>query len=82
MLPLPKALVLSLVGELRPHMPHDEAKKKKKVLGSGTSMVVQWLRLQDLGSIPGQATRCHMWQLKIPSAATKTWYNQVDYKYI
>ena len=39
----------------------------------GTSLVVQWLRLQApsagcLGSIPGQGTRSHMPQLK-PGAA-------------
>ena len=50
---------------------------------SGTSLVVQWLRLLTLnagvlGSIPGQGTRSfmlqlrvHMLQLKIPQAATK-----------
>ena len=43
---------------------------------TGTSLVVQWLRLHtpnagDPGSIPGQGTRSHMPQLKIPHAATK-----------
>ena len=43
---------------------------------SGTSLVVQWLRLcaasaGGLGSIPGQGTRSHVPQLKIPHAATK-----------
>ena len=42
----------------------------------GTSLVVRWLRLRvasagDPGSIPGQGTRPHMPQLKIPHAATK-----------
>ena len=42
----------------------------------GTSLVVQWLRLRapnagGPGSIPGQGTRSHMPQLKIPHAATK-----------
>ena len=47
--------------------------KKTKV---GTSMVFQWLGLQvpnagGLGSIPGQRTRSHMPQLKIPYVTTK-----------
>ena len=54
---------------------------KKK--GGGTSLLVQWLRLQapnagGLGLIPGHGTRSHrlqlricMPQLKIPHAATK-----------
>ena len=42
----------------------------------GTSLVVQWLRLRapnagGAGLIPGQGTRCHMLQLKIPNAAMK-----------
>ena len=42
-----------------------------------TFLVVQWLRLCAfnagvLGSIPGQGTRSHMEQLKIPLATTKT----------
>ena len=37
----------------------------------GTSLVVQWLRLHapnagSLGSIPGQGTRSHMPQLRVP----------------
>ena len=63
----------------------------------GTSLVVQWLRLRALnaggpGSIPGQGTRSHMPQLKIPHAtvkiphtatnipcaATKTRHSQID----
>ena len=31
-----------------------------------------------LSSIPGQGTRSHMWQLKIPHATTKTQQNQID----
>ena len=43
--------------------------------------MVQWLRLLapsagGPGSIPGQGTRSHMPQLKIPHAATKTQHNQ------
>ena len=43
----------------------------------GTSLMVQWLRLcapnaGGLGSIPGQGTRSHMPQLKIPRATTMT----------
>ena len=57
---------------------------------TGTSLVVQWLRLcalyaGGLGSIPGQATRSHMLKLrvcmpkqKIPYTATKTWHNQIN----
>ena len=56
-----------------------------KSLWSGTSLVVQWLRLHapnagGLGSIPGQGTRScmpqlrvHMPQLRSPLAATKKW---------
>ena len=61
-------------------MPHDEATKKKKSLRQwdthGGPVTKTYL---GLGSIPGQATKCHIWQLKILSAATKTWYSQVDY---
>ena len=44
----------------------------------GTSLAVQWLRLRDpsaggRSSIPGQGTRPHMPQLKIPRAETRTW---------
>ena len=43
----------------------------------GTFLMAQWLRLWvrnvgDLGSNPGQGTRSHMLQLKIPYAATET----------
>ena len=34
-----------------------------------------------LGSIPGQGTRSHMPQLKILSAAAKTWHNQINNQY-
>ena len=49
----------------------------------GISLVVQWLRLcipnaGSLGSIPGQGTRSHMLQLKIPYAAMKTQCNQIN----
>ena len=33
------------------------------------------------GLIPGQGTRFHLLQLKIPCAATKTWHSQIN-KYI
>ena len=47
----------------------------------GTSLVVQWLRLQvpnagGLSLIPVQGTRLHVLQLKIPYASTNTWHNQ------
>ena len=32
---------------------------------------------RGLGLIPSQKTRCHMLQLKIPHAATKTWCSQI-----
>ena len=54
----------------------------------GTSLVVQWLRQHapnagGPGVIPGQRTRSHMPQLKIPCAATKTWHSQIEiYPYI
>ena len=40
---------------------------------TGASLVVQWLRLQALsaGSIPGQGSRSHVLQLKIPHATRK-----------
>ena len=58
----------------------------KKILMSGTSLVVQWLRLHTPnaggpGSIPGEPTGCHVLQLlnkspyasmRILHAATKT----------
>ena len=45
-------------------------KKKKKL--SGTSLLVQWLRLcspnaEGPGSYPGQGTRSHILQLKDPA---------------
>ena len=58
-----------------------EKKCEKEYIG--TSLVVHWLRLHapkagHLGSIPGQGTRSHMMQLKIPHAATKSWHSQTD----
>ena len=63
----------------------EELKKKKKkwfvciVIKRclGTSLVVYWLRLRALDAggldlIPGQGTRFHIPQLKIPRAVTKT----------
>ena len=51
---------------------------------SGTSLVVQWLRLWapnagGPGSIPGQGTRSHMpqWRLRILHAATKICRSQI-----
>ena len=51
--------------------------KDLKNIEADTSLVVQWLRLhmlnaRSLGSIPGQETRPHMPQLKIPHIATKS----------
>ena len=45
-------------------------KLESRLLGEGTSLVVQWLRLQapnagGLGLIPGQGTRSHMPQLRV-----------------
>ena len=50
---------------------------------TGTSLVVQWLKLHshnagDLGLIPGQGTRSHMPQLKILHATTKTQHSQIN----
>ena len=47
---------------------------------SGTSLVVQWLRLRapnagGTGSIPGWGTRSHTLQWKLPHMATKTWHS-------
>ena len=49
----------------------------------GASLVVQWLRLRapnagGPGSIPGQETRFHVLQLKIPCAATRTCSSQIN----
>ena len=49
----------------------------------GASLGVQWLRLHapdaaSPGSIPGEGTRFHMPQLKIPCVVTKTWHSQVN----
>ena len=46
------------------------------MIATRTSLVVQWVRLctpnaGGQGSIPGQGTRSHMPQLKIPHAAAK-----------
>ena len=43
--------------------------------------MVEWLRLfapivGGLGSIPGQGTKSHMLQLRIPT--TKTWHSQIN----
>ena len=48
-----------------------------------TSRVVQWLGLSApnagiLGLIPGQGARSHVWQLKIPHAASKTRCSQMN----
>ena len=56
-------------------------KVRHKNRSSGTGLMVQRLRLcapnaGGLGSIPGQGTRSHMLQLKIPHAATKTQRSQ------
>ena len=49
----------------------------------GNSLVVQQIRLcipnaEGLGSIPGQETRSHMSQLKIPHTASKTWHSHIN----
>ena len=59
----------------------DKTQKWKR--SSGTSLVVQWLRLdapitRGSGLIPGQKTRFHMPQQKILHAATGTWGNHVN----
>ena len=52
---------------------------------TGTSLVVQWIRLctpntGGPGSIPGQGTRFHVLQLKILNVATKTRHSQIKKK--
>ena len=52
-------------------------------LNWGTFLVGQWLRLLlptqgPRADPPGQGTRSHTPQLKIPSATTKTWSNQIN----
>ena len=59
--------VRSLVRELRSRRPCSTAKKKKKP--TGTSLVVQWLRLHTpnagvRGLIPCQGTRSYVLQLR------------------
>ena len=61
-----------------------------KTVTTGTSLVVQWLRLHAPnagrpGSIPGQGTRSHMLQLrvcvpqiKMLRATAKTWHSQIN----
>ena len=62
-----------------------EPETDSKMVMSGTSLVVQWLRLcvpnvGDLSSSPGQGIGSHMWQWgsKIPRAAAKTWHSLTD----
>ena len=48
-----------------------------------TSLVVQWLELHAPntgipGSTPGQGARSHVWQLKIPHAASRTQCSQMN----
>ena len=59
---------------------YDQALKLVPELSCGP--VVRWLRLHSPnaggpGSIPGQGTRSHMPQLKVPHAATKTRCGQI-----
>ena len=56
-----------------------------KIRITGTSLLVQWLRLHDLnargpGLIPDQGTRSHKAQqtVTIPCATTKTWHSQMN----
>ena len=57
----------------------------EKGLSTGTSLAVQWVRLHapnagGPGSFPGQGTRSHMLQWKIPHATTKTQHSQINKK--
>ena len=50
---------------------------------AGVSLVLQWLTLcaakaGGLSLTPGQETRSHMLQLKIPPATNKTWCSQIN----
>ena len=67
---LVRALFLAC-GRLPSHSVHtwqESGRRKRK--RRGTSLVVQWLRLNTTNSggpglIPGQGTRSHMWQLRV-----------------
>ena len=53
-----------------------EAYKGLRTISAGTSLAVQGQRLcapnaGDTGSIPGQGTRSHMWQLRVCGATRK-----------
>ena len=66
-----------VITHLEPDILEGEVKWAFKSFLRGTFLMAQWLRLWarnagDLGSNPGQGTRSHMLQLKIPYAATKT----------
>ena len=65
-----------------PSLPSPQFSFVKKWTILRTSLAVQWLRLHTPSSggpglIPGQGTRSHMLQLKIPHAASKTWCSQI-----
>ena len=50
----------------------------------GTSLVAQWSRLcapnaGGPGSVPGQGTKSHTRQQKLPHAKTKTWHSQIHF---
>ena len=71
------------MGEISPLLWVGGRKSNHLKISPGTSLVVQWLRLHASnaggpGLIPGQGTRSHMLQLKIPHAATKTWHSQIN----
>ena len=57
-----------------------EIKKQSRI---GTPLVAQWLRLlpsnaEGLGLIPGQGTRSHVPQLKIPHVAIRTQHSHIN----
>ena len=67
------------------HETHFPSYMEKLEYTVGTSLVVQWPRLQaasagGLGWIPGQEARSHVQQLKTLQAATKTWCSQINIK--
>ena len=46
----------------------------------GTSLVVQWLKLHSAnGGGPGQGTRTHIPQLRVPHASAKTWHTILSF---
>ena len=84
---LPEAVLFNYIHEeiplryLAPYSAHSSFSLNSS--NTGTSLVVQWLRLLapkagGPGSIPGHGTRSHMLQLKVPYDVTKTQRSQIN----